>query len=62
MMIEKLKEVLDKFQDEPCVEDGIMCQDCTYNKEIIFFDAMGSKRTVSLCDVLEALKHELGVR
>jgi len=56
-MIDKLKEVLKLYQDEPCM--GVKCEECKFNIDIDLADGHGDQ--VRLCDVLEELSSELGV-
>ena len=59
-MIEKLKEVLKEYQDEPCVSDGIKCKDCKFNIEVAeVFDDEGEE--MRLCEVLDGLSNVLEV-
>ena len=58
-MIEKLKEVLKLYQDEPCVLQGIKCKDCKFNIYMRLWDE--DDEQVCMCDVLEELSSELGV-
>jgi len=59
MVIDKLKEVLKLYQDEPCIWQGVKCSKCKYRQEIDLYDDDGDK--VWLCDVLEELSSELEV-
>ena len=59
-MIDKLKEVLKEYQDEPCTLQGVKCRDCKYNMridEVYDEDGEGMK----LCWVLDSLSNELEV-
>ena len=59
-MIDKLKEVLKEYQDEPCTLQGMKCMDCKYNVRIDeMYDADGDE--MKLCWVLDSLSNELEV-
>ena len=58
-MIDKLKEVLKEYQDEPCRLDGVKCKDCKFRIYTDIYDDIGER--MRLCDVLEVLSSELEV-
>ena len=58
-MIDKLKEVLREYQDEPCILDGVKCKDCKYRIHTDMFTDVGDM--MKLCDVLEDLSEVLEV-
>ena len=60
-MIDKLKEVLKLYQDEPCTLDGVRCKGCKFNMnvELELFNDQGKRQL--LCDVLEELSEVLEV-
>ena len=58
-MIEKLKEVLKLYQDEPCMLQGVKCRECKYRIYTDMFTDTGDM--MKLCDVLEDLSEVLEV-
>jgi len=58
-MIDKLKEVLKLYQDEPCTLQGIQCKDCKYRIYTDMLTDTGDR--MKLCDVLEELSEVLEV-
>jgi hypothetical protein len=58
-MIDKLKEVLNEYLDEPCVLQGVKCKECKFNIYMRLWDE--DDEQVRMCDVLEELSGKLEV-
>ena len=58
-MIDKLKEVLKLYQDEPCTLQKVKCSECKYRLDVDLYNDDGDQ--LWLCDVLEELSSVLEV-